>query len=123
MNIYQQAILEHYHHPQNAGKPTEFTHSASSSNLSCGDECSVYLTIANKQVKQVGHVSEGCSICIASASILSEHIQDMSIAQVAKIDLAQLTQLLGIELTPNRAKCALLCLEAIHKAILETNSK
>jgi nitrogen fixation NifU-like protein len=117
MNIYQQNILDNYHHPQNSGKPEHYTHSFKLQNLSCGDEVEVFVNLENGIIKDVHHVSEGCAISIASSSILSEELKGKTIDEVAKLTPEYMLELLGIELTTSRLKCAHLPLQAVQKAL------
>jgi nitrogen fixation NifU-like protein len=118
MNDYQQQILDHYKNPRNFGKPSWTpTHTKKLQNLSCGDEVEVFLKIENDQIKDVSFVAEGCSIAIGAMSLLSEEIKKMTLDKFAKFDLNDLMQILGIELTPTRQKCANLGLEAIKGAV------
>lgn len=117
MNIYQQAILDNYRNPQNSGKPDEFTHSAKFENTSCGDEITIYLKVDKDVVTGVHYEAQGCSISIASASMLSEELKGKTVSEINELDLNSVLDLLGIELTPTRLKCATLPLEAVKEAI------
>lgn len=117
MNIYQENILDNYHHPQNSTKPTAYTHSFKLQNLSCGDEIEIFLTIKDNVVESVNYVAEGCAISIASASILSESLKGKTVAEIDSMKPADVMQALGIELTASRINCAYLPVQAIKKAI------
>lgn len=121
MNIYQQQILDHYHHPRNSGKPESYTNSAKLQNLSCGDEIEVYLDIKDGKVTAVHYEASGCAISIASASILSEELIGKSVAELTVLDAEFITDLLGIELTTSRLKCAHMALQAIQQAAMNSN--
>lgn len=116
MNIYQQQILEHYHHPQNSGKPANYTHTLKLENLSCGDEITIYLTIENNTIADIHYEASGCAISVASASMLSEDLKGKNLEEVNKLSVEDVLKLLGIELTTSRLKCADLPLQAIQKA-------
>lgn len=117
MNIYQEQILDHYQNPRNIGKPENFTHMFKMQNLSCGDEVTTYILVENKKVKSIHHLSEGCSITIATASILSEFLLNKTPDEIQSMDEQYLYDLLGISLSPSRTKCALIALESIQKAL------
>lgn len=122
MNIYQEQILDHYHHPQNSGKPQSFTHSFKLANLSCGDEIEVFVTVEDGMVKDVHFVAEGCSISIASASMISEALKGKTLEEIQQLDDKFVTDLLGIQLTTSRIKCGLLPLEAVKSALTPVKS-
>ena len=117
MNIYQEQILDHYHHPRNEGEPASFSHSCKLQNLSCGDEIEVFLTMENGKVKEMKFTGEGCAISIASASMLSEKVAGKSVEEINLMDSDYMADLLGIDLTPARTKCAHLSLQAVQKAL------
>lgn len=117
MSIYNELILDHAKTPLNEGELGEYTHTLTLKNVSCGDVVTVYLTVKNGVVTDVAHKSEGCAISRASASMVTEHIKAMPVKQVLALTKDDVVNLLHIELTPNRLKCALIPLEALQKAI------
>lgn len=117
MNIYQEQILEHYHHPHNAAKLATFTHSFKLENLTCGDSITIYLNVVDQIVTEVGFEAEGCAISIASASLLSDALKGKSVQEINYLEPKTVTEMLGIELTPSRIKCALLPLDAAKAAL------
>lgn len=119
MNIYQQQILDNYHNPVNFGKPTSYTHTSKKQNLSCGDEIEIYLTIQDGKVVDMHYEAEGCAISVASASLLSQYIVGKTLEEVKKMGIEEIKEILGIELTPSRNKCALLALQAVQASITQ----
>ncbi len=118
MNIYQQQILDHYKNPKNFGLP-DFTptHECKLENLSCGDEIKIMLQVKKNKIEKAQFIGEGCSISIASASMLTERISGMNLEEFKKYSIDNLLVELGIELTITRQKCAVLPLEAAKKAL------
>ena len=117
MNEYQQQIIDLYQNPLNFGTPKEFSHSFKLSNLSCGDEIEVYLTVKKGKVTDAQFVGAGCSISIASASLLTDFIVGKKLTDIIKLNEDDILDLLGIPLTTARLKCALLPLESTKKAL------
>lgn len=123
MNIYQQQILEHYKEPQNFGKPDWVpTHVGKLVNYSCGDEITTYLLVENGIVKNYRFEGQGCSISIASASLLSDTFLNSRLEDIQKLTYGDIQALLGIELTLTRQKCALLVLEAVKNSLSDNSS-
>lgn len=116
MNIYQQQILDNYHNPYHHTRPAQFTHSLKLSNLSCGDEVEVFLDVQNGIINSIHYQAEGCAISIASASLLAQELEGKTLTEIQALTEKELMEILGIELTPTRQKCALLPLEAIQKS-------
>lgn len=118
MNEYQEQILDHYKNPRNYGVPKWKPSTLhKSENISCGDEIEVYLQIDNDLIKEINFTGRGCSISIASASLLSEELRGKKITEIMAFSDDKLKELLGIELTPNRKVCATLSLKAIKDAL------
>lgn len=117
MDIYREHIIEHAKNPSNFKPLTEYTHVGSGEHALCGDELSVQLNVRNDVIQEIGFQGHGCAICMASASILSEEIMGKSVAAVQSMTKDDLLGELGIPLSPNRMKCALLSLETVHNAL------
>lgn len=117
MQIYQEKIKQHYLNPHNSGIPKTFTHRAKVSNLSCGDEVEVFLTLEGNKIVNVHHVTEGCAIAIATASILSELLLNKETSDLETLSQDKLEEIIGMELAESRKRCAGLTLEALKDAV------
>lgn len=123
MTEAQEIILQNYKEPSNFGKPSwSPTATSTKQNLTCGDEVTVYLKTNENKVTDIAFTGEGCSISIATASILSEEFKNKPIEEVLKYSEIELISLLGIELTLSRRNCALLSLEAIKEALTQNKA-
>ena len=121
MNIYQQQILDNYHNPRNFGAPDRYDHSYKLENLSCGDEITIYLQVENNTIAQAYFDGEGCAISIASASLLTEYLEEKTLDELRKLQEQDILEILGIQLTTSRMRCATLSLEAAQKAVSPEN--
>jgi nitrogen fixation protein NifU and related proteins len=117
MSIYQEIIMNHYHHPHNYGALPQPDADVNIVNTSCGDSIRVTVTSDGTTIRDVAFEGHGCAISTAAASLLTDHIKGMSFDAVRKLTTHDVLTLLGISLTPGRLKCALLPLEGIHRAI------
>jgi nitrogen fixation NifU-like protein len=109
-DMYRQQILEHYKSPRNYGEleaPT-FTHVGE--NPMCGDtiEMDVVLDDAEETIERVAFRGDGCAISQASASMLSEELVGMSIEELHDLDRDDVIDMLGVDISPMRVKCAVL---------------
>jgi len=115
MSIYEDVILDHYQHPRNNKSIEHPTAAIDVNNPLCGDKLHFEISDKNGVVDNVGYTGEGCAISIASASLLSEYAKGKTKKELKSLKKEDVLGLLGIELTPNRMKCALLSWEALVK--------
>jgi len=119
MNIYQELILDHYKHPKNFGELEMATQKTVANNPLCGDRFSMAVLIEKEIVKDIRFSGEGCAISTACASMLTEFAKNKSKSELMKLNTQFVLEMLGIELSPNRLKCALLPLEGLHTLLLQ----
>ncbi len=119
-DLYREFILEHYRNPQNYGTLEAPTFEAEGQNPLCGDELHVQVEVDDEdRITQVRFTGQGCAISQASMSILSEELPGKTLDEVAAMSREDVTELVGIELTPVRLKCALLGLVVVKMGMHE----
>ena len=119
-DLYREFILEHYRNPQNYGSMSDPTFEAEGQNPLCGDELHVQVAVDDEQtITDVRFTGQGCAISQAAMSILSEEIVGKRLDDVALMSREDIVELLGIELTPVRLKCALLGLVVVKMGMYE----
>lgn len=116
MDLYRELILDHYKNPRNFGHLNHVDASAQAHNATCGDKMRIEIKF-KKKIDDIRFSGEGCAISQASASMLTEKVKGMSAAQIQKISLQDVQEMLGVTLTPSRVKCATLPLEVLQKAV------
>lgn len=119
MDLYREAILDHYKHPRNFGHLKKPDVTTQAYNAACGDRIIMELNIKNK-VEDIKFSGEGCAISQAAASMLTEKVMGMSVNDINKLSPRDIFDMLGTTLTPSRTKCALLSLEVLQKAISQS---
>lgn len=112
-----QNILDHFKHPENYGELEGATVVREEFNAMCGDKIKLYLKIKDGVITQVSFTGTGCAISQAAMSILSTELVGMTIEDVKKIRKEDIQEMLNIELSPTRLKCALLGWQALQNAI------
>lgn len=120
MDIYREAILDHYKHPRNFGHLDKPDVKTAEHNVSCGDRIVMevkYSRDRNGTIETIRFSGEGCAVSIAAASMLTEKVVGMRISDALTLGTNEILELLGSPLTPTRVKCAILPLEVLHKAI------
>ena len=116
-DLYRDYILEHYRRPHNFGVIDAPTASFEGSNPLCGDRITLQLGINGGVVERVGFTGRGCAISQASASLLTDEIKGKPVGTAASMTSGDVLDLLGIEISPARMKCALLSLETLQGAL------
>jgi nitrogen fixation NifU-like protein len=95
----------------------EHTHHAHDDNPLCGDELEVTLKVDDDgRVLGIGWNGQGCAISQASASMLGEELLGKSLDEVKAYSKDAIFELIGIPLSMNRIKCALLSLKVVKAA-------
>lgn len=118
-SIYQERILQHSASPHNFGRLPTATNKIVLDNPLCGDTIQMEIEVVNGVVMHAMFTGRGCAISKASASFLTDAAKGKTISELRKWDKVSIIKMLGIELGPNRLKCALLPLEALQKLLIE----
>ena len=101
-------------------EPNDFDHEEC--NPLCGDILRLTLRLDEWGViTEVGWDGEGCAISQASASMFGEELIGMTLAEARKIDKQVLLENIGLRLSINRVKCALLPLKVLVVGTYGTN--
>ncbi len=117
--MYQEIILDYYRHPRNFGvlpSPEIISHDV---NTACGDEITVHLAISNGKISDVKFSGKGCAISLAAASMLTEFVLGKSLSEIANLNKAQVLDLIPIQISPMRLKCALLGFKVLKLGVLK----
>lgn len=143
-DLYKEIILDHYRNPRNHGAVECPDVATRGRNPLCGDELELSLRFEDGKVVEVMTKGRGCSISQASASMMTERVKGMSVAEVQQLiatfkemmledkdlseeeydELGDLEALEGVKNYPVRLKCALLAWNTLLEALeLEAKSK
>lgn len=108
-DMYRQQILDHYRNPRNYGELEEPTYTHIGENTSCGDEITIDVELDDDDViRDVRFRGEGCAISQAAASLLTDEVKGLTLDELYELDRDDVLDLLGVEVTPMRIKCAVL---------------
>lgn len=123
-NLYREIIMEHYKNPRHKGLVDDDSYkSIRIKNPSCGDDITMQTLVVDGIVKDCRQVATGCSISVASASVLTDIMigkpinEALSIAENflnmvsnkefnSNIDLEEAEVFKGVKQFPARIKCA-----------------
>lgn len=123
--LYREVILDHHRHPRNYGKLENASAQVEGYNPLCGDRVEIAVRVGpGQKLEECFFTGEGCSICMASASMMTEEVLGKSLKEVGETiegfralmkgeecPLAvegDLEALVGVRNFPVRIKCALL---------------
>ena len=129
--LYRQVIMDHYRTPRNRGKLEDSNLTVDMNNPTCGDTVRVQLKIEDGYVKDAKFEGEGCSISLASASMMTQAIKGKKVTEALEmsklfsnidseeLDLGDIIALQGVSKFPARIKCATLAWKAMEKGVLD----
>ncbi len=109
--------MDHYRHPRNRGTLAHSDFCSASHNPSCGDSVQFQGTIKDGCIDTIVFQGAGCVISQGLASMLTEKVLGMKIADVCFLDKDFVLAMLGMQLGPTRLKCALLPLQALQQGL------
>lgn len=118
-SLYQEHILEHYRHPHNRERMEDFDVKHKGVNVSCGDDLTLYLKWGTDgKLANVTFEGFGCAISQSGASMLTDKVNGMTKEEILSLSQKDVYELYGVEISPQREKCAMLALHTLHEALV-----
>lgn len=132
--LYRQVIMDHYKNPRNRGSLSEDALTLEMNNPTCGDRIEVHLLLEDGLIKDVKFEGEGCSISLASASMMTQAIKGKKLTDALKMsdafsqlmlgeiddlsdyEMGDADALQGVSKFPARIRCATLAWKAMERA-------
>jgi len=135
--LYQEIILDHSKNPRQFRALDDADRSADGFNPLCGDRITVYLTIGGDVIEEAAFEGTGCAISTAAASMMTEAVKGMSVAEATALferframvtadedrveadgaSIGKLGAFAGVRRFPARVKCATLAWHTLRAAI------
>lgn len=136
-DLYRELVLDHSRNPRHFGRLENPTHTADGINPLCGDKLKLYLRVnAAGEIESSSFEGSGCAISVASASLLTDAVTGLRVAEAQACssavterlttgdqatelaaNLEKLRALDGVRHYPSRVKCATLAWHALRSAL------
>lgn len=123
MSVYNTVVMDHFKNPRNHGRLEKYDFTTGDQNPSCGDSIVIDGRVEDGKVVALGFDSHGCAVNKASASLVTEAVLGKKVDEILALDKDFVLKLLGLELGPNRIKCALLGLMALQQGLADYKKK
>lgn len=133
-DLYRRVIMDHYQRPRNRGKLAGDAVSIELNNPTCGDRIMLQMDLSDGIVRDVKFEGEGCSISMASASMMTDAIKGKHLDEALEMaqsfsslmkgedvefEYEDIESLSGVNKFPARIKCATLAWNALRKGTVE----
>jgi len=115
--MYSETVLEHFRHPRNFGPLPGPDITGDGENPLCGDRVRIELKLAGDIIRMARFRGNACAISTAAASLLTEKLAGLSLAEAEEMRADDLVTALDAEIKSARLKCAALPLTALHAGI------
>ena len=134
-SLYQDLILDHYRRPRNRGAMEGADVEVVMRNPLCSDDIELRLAFDGGRVRAARFTGQGCSISQASASMMTQLVTGLTVADAERLrarvrqmlhgdaeaaadeSLGDLRALAGVARFPARVKCALLPWDALAEGV------
>ena len=128
LDMYAEQILDYYKNPHNFGEIKNAQIHARDLNPLCGDEIEIFANVEidrsrgaasllSQKISEIKFRGAGCAISMASASMLTETVKGKNISEVMKMGEKEILEMLGIDVSPARKKCAMLGLWVLQTGV------
>jgi nitrogen fixation protein NifU and related proteins len=115
--LYTEIIIDEAKNAQNEGKLENPDISQHDANPMCGDSITLQMNIKDDSISDIKWHGDGCTICKACTSVLTQLIKGKNIDYAKNIKKEEILSELGLDYlvkqSPVRIKCALLSLKTL----------
>jgi len=116
-DLYREEMMDIYKNPAHRGKMKNPSVKKRGANPVCGDLVDLQLKIGNGKIVDAKFDGSACAVSIVSSEILTDAIVGLTIEKALKITKDEFLEMIGLNLTTSRVKCATLVLEALKDAL------
>lgn len=112
--LYKELILDLNKRPLHKHMLDDFDLHLHAKNPSCGDQYQFFIKYSGNKIASMGYIGDGCAISNAACSLLVDALIGKEKAYLDTITETDMMDLLGIEISFTRKKCALLALHSLQ---------
>lgn len=131
-DLYQETIIDHGRNPRNFCVMAEPDYQQEGFNPLCGDKIILFVQTSENIIKKITFQGCGCAISIASASLMSDALQNKTLSEFEILfngfhqmltqekmndNLGKLKVFAGVAEYPARVKCATLAWHTMKTAL------
>lgn len=117
-------ILDHFHNPRNYGTLDDPDILVNGGNPGCGDVVTMYIRLDEQQrVADIKFEGKGCTVSMAGASIVTELVRGMTLAEIEALPYSALIDQMGEDVVKSRLRCATLGIDTLKGAAREYPSR
>jgi molybdenum cofactor cytidylyltransferase len=109
--------MAHFRTPRNRGSLREPTIAQEGTNPLCGDRVRIELLVEDGTVLDARFTANACAICVASASMLTELVQNAPLDEVETLTVDDVLKSLKAEIPSGRVNCVRLPLTVMHTGV------
>ena len=119
-NLYEDKVIEYGMNPHNYGKLKKYDYEANNTNILCGDQIGMTIKVDNNKISNIMFDGQGCAISMSSASVLTDMVKGMAVADVMRIPLEEILAALDLQdITASRKGCVCLPLDILQSMVSE----
>jgi len=93
--MFNEAVLEHFRNPRNAGELHGADATVEVTNPVCGDVLKLAARVSNNRITEVRFLCRGCTTAIASASFLTESLRGKTTSELSSVSAEMISTGLG----------------------------
>ncbi|HLB27484.1 MAG TPA: iron-sulfur cluster assembly scaffold protein [Dehalococcoidia bacterium] len=115
MTAYSEAVRDHFENPRNVGEIPDADAVGYETNPVCGDTMRLTLRINGGRIVEARFQASGCPAAMAAASVCTERVRGLSLAEAEAITKEQYAGALG-GLPAGKMHCSVLAADAVKAA-------
>lgn len=112
-------VLDHYSNPRNYGRLESANVDEEGVNPACGDRLRIQASVNDDGILEaVRFTGSGCTVSIASASLLTTLVEGLPLKEVVGMPMNQLSEAIAAPLSPRRYQCVLLGFNLLRTGLI-----